>query len=121
MTAIRSKLEQNLGWFILILLAAGCVLVMLPFVSALLWAIVLAFSSWPLYCRLLALVGNRRTLAAAIISLSMILIILIPFIVVGAKLADHVSELTGAVRKWIDAGPPAPPDWLHKLPLVGSR
>src|SRR5262245_23478346 len=121
MTNIRSKLEQNLGWFILIVLAAGCLFVMRPFVSALLWAAVLTFSTWPLYRRLLALVGNRRTLAATIISLAMILVILIPFIVVGLTLADHVSSLTTAVRKWIDAGPPAPPEWLHKLPLVGSR
>jgi predicted PurR-regulated permease PerM len=51
----------------------------------------------------------------------MILIILIPFIVVGATLADHVSALTTAVRKWIDSGPPAPPEWLQKIPGVGTR
>lgn len=121
MSAIRSKLEQNLGWFFLILLAAGCLFVMAPFVSALLWAAVLAFSSWPLYQRLLAAVGNRRTLAALLMTLGLMLIILFPFIIVGAKLADHVGELTVAVRKWIDAGPPAPPEWLQKLPVLGSR
>ena len=121
MSNIRSKLEQNLGWFILILLAGGCYFVMRPFVSALLWAAVLTFSCWPLYRRILALVGNRPTLAATLISLGMILVILIPFIVMGAKLADHVTELTTAVRKWVDAGPPAPPEWLHKIPVVGSR
>jgi predicted PurR-regulated permease PerM len=114
-------LEQNLGWFILILLAAGCLFVMIPFASASLWAAVLAFSSWPLYCRLLRLVGNRRTLASALMTLALVLIILLPFIIVGVKLADHVGELTVAVRKWIDAGPPAPPDWLHKIPVIGSR
>ena len=121
MTTTRSKLEQNLGWFILILLAVGCFLVMLPFLSATLWAVVLCFSSWPLYRRLLKLVGNRPTLAAALISLGMILVILIPFIVVGSTLAEHVSALTTAVKKWIDAGPPAPPEWLHKIPGIGNR
>ncbi len=121
MSAVRTRLEQNLGWFILILLAAGCALVMLPFVSSFLWAVVLCFSSWPLYQRLLKLVGNRRTLAATLLSLGMILVILIPFVVVGATLADHVSALTAAVKKWIDAGPPAPPEWLHKIPGIGER
>ena len=121
MTAIRSKLEQNLGWFFLILLAAGCLFVMVPFVSALLWAAVLAFSTWPLYQRLLTGVGNRRTLAASLMTLALVLIILLPFIIVGVKLADHVGQLTIAIRKWIDAGPPAPPDWLHKIPVLGSR
>jgi len=118
---IRSRLEQNIGWFILILLGAGCLLVMLPFVSALLWATVLCFSSWPIYDRLLRALGNRRTLAASIISLAMIFIILIPFIVIGATLADHVGALSGAAKKWLDAGPPAPPEWLGKLPLIGER
>jgi predicted PurR-regulated permease PerM len=118
---IQSRLEQNLGWFILFLLAAGCVLVMMPFVSALVWAVVLTFSTWPLYRRLLALVGNRRTLAALLMSLALMLVILLPFVVVGAKLADHVGELTTAVRKWVDAGPLAPPEWLRKLPLLGER
>jgi predicted PurR-regulated permease PerM len=121
MTNIRSRLEQNLGWLILIVLAAGCLFVMLPFVSALLWAAVLAFASWPLYRRLLALVGNRRTLAASLMTLALMLVILLPFIVVGATLADHVGQLTAAVRKWIDAGPPAPPEWLHKIPMLGNR
>ena len=121
MSTIRSKLEQNLGWFILIVLAAGCVFVMAPFASALIWAAVLTFSSWPLYQRLLALVRNRRTLAASLMTLALMLVILLPFIIVGATLADHVSELTAAMRKWIDAGPPAPPEWLRKIPVVGSR
>ncbi|HTD85381.1 MAG TPA: AI-2E family transporter [Candidatus Binatia bacterium] len=117
----RPKLEQNLAWFILILLGAGCLLVMLPFVSVLLWAVVLCFSSWPLYQRLLRSVGNRRTLAASIMSLGLMLIILLPFVVVGSALADHVGQLTTAVRKLIDAGPRPAPQWLGKLPLVGAR
>ena len=60
MTNTRPKLEQNLAWFLLILLAAGCLFVMAPFVSMLLWAMILCFSSWPLYQRLLARLGNRR-------------------------------------------------------------
>jgi predicted PurR-regulated permease PerM len=121
MSNVRTRLEQNLGWFILILLTAGCLFVMLPFLPSILWAVVLCFSSWPLYRRLLAATGGRRTLASALISLGMILVILIPFVVVGATLADHVGALTVAVRKWIDAGPPAPPEWLQRFPLVGPR
>lgn len=121
MTNARSTLEQRLAWFILIVLAAGCLFVMLPFVSVLLWAVVLCFSSWPLYRRLLARVGNRRTLAAAIMSLGLMLVILLPFVVVGTAMADHVGQLTIAVRKVIDAGPPPPPQWLAKLPVLGTR
>jgi predicted PurR-regulated permease PerM len=106
---------------VLLLLIAGCLLVLRPFVSMFLWAIVLCSSSWPLYCRLLRLVRNRRTLAAFLMMLGMLLILLLPFVVVGMTLAENVQDLTGAVRKTIEAGPPAPPEWLGKVPLAGAK
>jgi predicted PurR-regulated permease PerM len=64
---------------------------------------------------------NRRTLAATVMTLGMLLIFFLPFVIVGATLADNVTELTGAARKWLEAGPPAPPEWLGKAPLVGTK
>jgi predicted PurR-regulated permease PerM len=121
MNELRPKLEQNLGWIILALLLGGCLLVLLPFVSALLWAVVLSFSSWPLYRRLVRLLGGRRTLAAVIMALAMICVILLPFVIIGATLADNVKELSATTQRWMDAGPPAPPEWLAKVPGVGRQ
>src|SRR5271165_5630695 len=91
MNRVRSKLEQNLGWAVLVVLAVGCLVVLRPFVSALLWAVVLSFTSWPIYRRLLRLLGNRRTLAALVMTLAMVLILLLPFVIVGLSLADNVD------------------------------
>src|SRR5690349_16867740 len=121
MNESKSSLERNLGRVLLFLLLAGCLLVLRPFVSALLWAVVLCVSSWPLYSRLLRLVGNRHTLAAFLMTLGMLLILLLPFVIVGATLADNVSTLTSATRKWVEEGPPEPPQWLGKVPLVGAK
>jgi predicted PurR-regulated permease PerM len=115
----RPKLERSLGWIILALLLIGCLLVLLPFVSALLWGAVLSISSWPLYRRLVKLLGERRTLAAFLMALAMICVILLPFVIIGATLAENVKELTTATRRWMEAGPPAPPEWLAKVPGVG--
>lgn len=119
MDTIRSKLEHNIGWIVALLLLGGCLLVLRPFVSALLWAIILCFSSWPFHGRVLKWLGGRRTLAALVMTLGMIVVVLLPFVVIGATVADNVQELTAATRRWIDAGPPAPPDWLVKVPVVG--
>ena len=120
MTPLRTRLEQNLGWGILLLLLLGCLLVLWPFVTALLWAAVLSFSTWPLYRRLLGWLGGRRSLAASLVSLGMILVVLLPFVVAGLTLADNVTELKTAVQRMIEQGPPAPPAWLGKVPLVGQ-
>jgi predicted PurR-regulated permease PerM len=118
---LRSKLEQTLGWTVLIALVAGSLLVLRPFVSALLWALVLSFSSWPIYRRLLRFLGNRHTLAALLMTLGMVLIVLLPFLIVGITLADNVQELTQATQYWIASGPPTPPEWLAKVPVVGAK
>jgi predicted PurR-regulated permease PerM len=118
---MNSKLERNIGWAILLVLLVGCLLVLRPFLSALLWAVVLCSSSWPVYRRLLGWLGNRRTLAALVMTLAMILVILMPFLIVGTTLADNVKDLTVAMKRMIQDGPPAPPEWLAKVPGIGQR
>jgi len=42
----------------LALLVVGCLTVLAPFVSALLWAVILTFSTWAIHERLLRLCGD---------------------------------------------------------------
>ena len=121
MTPLTKKLEENLGWVVVVLLLGACLLVLRPFISAVLWAAVLCFTSWPIYRRLLRLLGGRRTIAALAMSLGMILIVLLPFLIIGATLADNVKDLTAATRHWIAQGPPAPPAWLQRVPGIGPQ
>jgi predicted PurR-regulated permease PerM len=102
-----------------LLLLIGCVVVLRPFVSALLWAAVLCFTTWPVYCRLLRSFRNRRTLAALAMSVAMILIIVLPFFAIGATLAQNVTELVRDIRQWFDVGLGAPPHWVAKVPVIG--
>jgi predicted PurR-regulated permease PerM len=117
---LRSRLERSLAWFVPLALVGGCLYVLRPFVSALLWAVVLCVSSWPIFCRLLKLVGQRRTVAALLMTLAMVLVVLLPFLIIGLTLANNVEQLTSATRKWIESVTPAPPAWLAKLPAVGQ-
>jgi predicted PurR-regulated permease PerM len=120
MTELRSKLEQHLGQGILALLFIGCLLVLWPFVTALLWATVLSFSMWPLYSRLVNFLGGRRSLAALLLSMAMIVAVVLPLGMVGLTLGENVAELKSATRRILDEGVPAAPEWLEKVPLVGS-
>lgn len=121
MTTLARRIERNLGWIVLAILLFGCLLVLWPFVSALLWAVVLCFSTWPIYQRVLKWLGGRRTLAATVMTLAMIVVILVPFVIIGTTLAGSVKELTALARHSLETGLPAPPAWLAKIPLVGQQ
>src|SRR5947199_9243351 len=96
MNTIRTRLERKIGGIVALLLLVACLLVLRPFVSALLGAVVLCFSSWPLYGRLLRLISGRRTLAALLMTLAMILGVLLPFVIVGCAVSDDIRYLISA-------------------------
>lgn len=115
-----SSLERKIAAVVTVALVVGCGLVLLPFVSAILWSLILCVATWPVYMRLLRWFKQRRTLVAFIMAALMILVLLLPFIIVGVTLADNVKALTAAAKDWTDQAPPGPPEWLAKVPVIGQ-
>jgi predicted PurR-regulated permease PerM len=93
---------------------------MWPFISALLWAVILSIALWPLHRRVVNLLGGRRTLAAVLMVGALVLLVLVPLLVVGASLGDNVQDLKAVGNRWLADGLPKPPAWLAKVPLVGK-
>src|SRR5271170_329653 len=117
----RSNIELWIGGTAVVVLALLCLLVLRPFISAALWAVILCFTTWPLFLSLEEMLGGRRTLSALIATLFLAAIIVVPVAILGATLADNVSSLISASNKLIEESPPGPPDWVASVPLVGSR
>jgi predicted PurR-regulated permease PerM len=110
-----------LGLAALAVLMAGCLLVLLPFVTALLWAVILTFSTWPIYAGLKRSVGGRPTVAAALMTMAVSLVMLAPFVIVVLGLADNAAELVDALRRVFENGLPDAPAWVRDLPIIGDR
>jgi len=104
----------------IVFLVIGCLYVLRPFLAGILFAASIAISSWPLYLRLLARLKGRRTLAAAVMTVSLVLIIVVPLSLVTWNIADSVTSFYRAARHALDAGGFEPPAWLRQLPLVGD-
>ena len=114
------KTDKMMGLGALAVLVAGCLLVLLPFVTALMLAVILTFSTWPVYARLRHVLGGRNTLAAALMTVAAILFLLAPFAIVVAGLADNASALMEAFHAVFASGLPDAPAWVKTLPLVGE-
>jgi predicted PurR-regulated permease PerM len=117
----RTPIELWVGGTAVVVLGLMCLLVLRPFISAALWAVILCFTTWPLFLSLETLLGGRRALSALIATLLLAAIIVVPVVILGATLADNVSSLIAAGQKIIRQGPPSPPDWVASIPLIGSH
>ena len=75
----RSKqVEQIAGVVVLGLLTIGSIMIVLPFLSAILWAMVFAVTTWPFFIRVEKTLGGRTSLAAAILTLLLFVIFFLP-------------------------------------------
>ncbi|KQV91075.1 hypothetical protein ASD15_03220 [Massilia sp. Root351] len=104
----------------IVFLVIGCLAVLRPFLAAILFAAAITISSWPLFQMLLVRCRQRRTLAAIIMTLSLILVIILPLALVTWNIADSAREAYDHLRTAIDDGTVAPPPWLRDIPMVGE-
>ena len=102
------------------LLGTGCMLVLWPFLTALVWAVILVSTSWPAFLWLDRSVGGRRALAASLMTLLVTVVLLGPIVSVALALADNVAELGRAASALVKHGLPDAPSWLASLPLAGQ-
>lgn len=114
------RIEQAGGIAAIAFLAMGCFAILRPFVSALLWAAIVCYVSWPCYRWLERVLRGRRTLAAALMVVLISVVMVLPFVVVGATLADNFSRVTSFLQDVRREGIPPPPDWIKRLPWLGS-
>ena len=114
------RFEPHARLAAIIFLLIGCFFVLRPFLAAMLFAACVGISSWPLYLLLLERLKGRRNWAAAIMTLSLVLVIVLPLALVTYNLADNVSRIYEQIRAALEAGGLHPPAWLASIPVVGE-
>ena len=113
---VVTPIERWITLTVLAILVIGCYLVLQPFLLAISLAVILCCTTWPLFMRLKRALDGRASLAASILTLSIALVILAPFLIVGMTLADNANQLADLWRRLIQEGPPDPPAWAEELP-----
>ena len=105
--------------FVIILCTASFVIAR-PFLAPLLWGVILAIATWPAFAWCRQHFGGRSTVAAALMTLLLALILLGPLVLIGTAMTDNVAAFGDWLRAAIQGGL-APPDFLANVPLVGPR
>ena len=116
----ESVYDTVIRLFILILIVGWCLAIMYPFVSIILWSMILAMALHPLHKTLSKKMGGRPKLASTLIVLSVLVIIFLPTWLLIDSLIAQVKEL----KVSFDSGTltiPPPTEKVKDWPVIGER
>lgn len=111
--------ERLLMGLLLVGIAVGCGFVLQPFLSAILWAGILVFSTWPVFEWLRHHLRINRGWAAGIMVLLTAVLIVLPLALAAPGGAEDVNQLRALIVSSLSGGLPSSPAWLYALPVIG--
>jgi predicted PurR-regulated permease PerM len=120
MPSIQANFDNVLRFGGAAIVVIGIFLVLQPFISALVFAGVLAIATWPLFERLRKAVGGNATLAATVMLVMILVLVIIPITLLSAAAADKLPAAVDLVKGWTKGGLHAP-ELLKKIPVLGER
>jgi predicted PurR-regulated permease PerM len=101
-------------------LAVLCYAVFAPFLTLMVWALILAVTLYPLHQSLAHRIGGRQGLAATILVISGVLIIIIPTALLMNSFGTSVHDFVSAVQN-NTLEIPAPPERVKAWPIIGEK
>ena len=101
-------------------LAIGCFLVVRPFISALLWAAILVFCTWPIFLALHERARVPRGLAAIIMVVASFLILVVPIVYVAPTSRAEIDGLQATIERILAGGLPDITPALAAIPFFGE-
>jgi predicted PurR-regulated permease PerM len=116
----ENRVDRWTGIAVVLVLILGCVLVLRPFLSSILWSVILAFSTWPIYRRITSAMAGRRSLASGVMVFAVTAVLIVPLGLIGSGLEQDVTSLVEMTQQLLSEGPSAPPGWVARLPIVGT-
>jgi predicted PurR-regulated permease PerM len=108
-----------LSILLMLTLITAVLWVLRPFLLALVWAMTIVVATWPLMLAVQARV-RRRWVAVAVMTAIIVAVFVGPLLLAIRALVDNADVIVGWLRSLHTATIPPPPEWLHKIPLVGS-
>lgn len=117
----RDLTQTTLAVLFIGLLITASFWIVWPFLSALIWATMVVVATWPLMLQVQARLGGSRMLAVAVMTISLLLVLLVPMSLAIVTLVDNADRIIGWSKWLAETRVPAPPDWVAGIPLIGDR
>lgn len=116
---IENAQEAAIRIGVVALLIAWCFQIVRPFITPVIWGIIIAVAVAPLYARLERITGGRRRLAALLFVLLALVVLIGPTMMLSETLYGGIRHVAGQLQQGTVEIPP-PPDNVHDWPLIGK-
>lgn len=113
-------IERVILLTLLVFLVFACLQIVQPFLGAILWGIIIAVSTWPLYEWLRERLHGRKKLAAALLATALLLVLVVPVTMLVSSLAEGTAAVAALLTELTRVRLPPPPDWMETIPVIGG-
>lgn len=90
------------------------------FILPIAWAVILVYSSWPLYALVKRQLGGRGGWSASLMVAAIGLALVLPLVGFSVILKDELAEFLRQLPGWLEQKPEVPA-WLAKVPFIGNE
>jgi len=92
-----------------------------PFLTPFIWATTIVVATWPLLLGLQERLWGKRRLAAAVMTVVLLLVFVVPLSLAVVTIVDKADGIVGWVKSLSSFTVPPPPQWFASIPLVGAK
>lgn len=91
---------------VLLFIFGWCFQILSPFLSPILWGMIIAITAYPMYTKLNSKLGNREKLSSVLITLFFLSLLIVPTILLTASLVDGISSIRTTIQEGKSLIPP---------------
>jgi predicted PurR-regulated permease PerM len=118
----ESKLIENLLPLLALgLVLLGCIAVLTPFLSVLLWSGMFVYATRKIFYRFNTLLGGHSMLSAVLFVSGSFILLVVPLILAGISFGADATKVYKRLMAALENGIPSLPEWLIQAPLLGER
>ncbi len=103
------------------MLIAASFWILSPFLTSLVWAAIIVIATWPVLLKIQTLLAGRRGLAVTVMTITLLLILIIPMALTISTIVNNAENIAARVRSLASVTVPSPPTWLERIPFEGEK
>lgn len=116
----ENAIEAAVRLGLLLLLAAWCFKIIMPFIVPVVWGVIIAVAIFPLFLKLKSALGDKNKLAAIVYTLLALALLITPTVMISNSVIDSSAIITERYESGTLEIPP-PNDRVKEWPLIGEK